>query len=67
MSKNNGSFLLGAIFGAALGGVAALLCAPKSGRELREDLSDEMDYWLDRANDYTDSVSYTHLRAHETN
>ena len=33
-----GKFALGAIFGALVGGVAALLTAPKSGKETREDL-----------------------------
>lgn len=54
MSKNNGGFFLGAIFGAAVAGVTALLYAPKSGEELREDLRDEFEDWLDRANDYKD-------------
>ena len=33
-----GKFALGALFGAAVGAVAALLTAPKSGKETREDL-----------------------------
>lgn len=33
-------FLVGAAVGSLLGGVAALFTAPKSGRELREDISD---------------------------
>lgn len=38
MSKK--SFLLGALTGAVTGAVTALLLAPKSGRELRKDISD---------------------------
>lgn len=51
---NNGGFLLGALFGAAVAGVAALLYAPKSGEELRKDVSKEVDNFMDRARDYTD-------------
>lgn len=36
MSKSK--FALGAVFGAIVGGVAALLTAPKSGKETRDDL-----------------------------
>ena len=55
MSNNNGTgFLLGAIVGAAIGSAVALLYAPKSGRELREDLGEEVDYWVDRASEYRD-------------
>lgn len=36
MSK--GKFAIGALFGAAVGAVAALLTAPKSGKETREDI-----------------------------
>lgn len=36
MSK--GKFALGALIGGAIGAVAALLTAPKSGKETREDL-----------------------------
>ncbi|MCC5832711.1 MAG: YtxH domain-containing protein [Chlamydiales bacterium] len=34
------SFALGALIGGLLGGAAALLLAPKSGEEMREDLVD---------------------------
>lgn len=34
------SFLFGAVSGAALGAVAALLFAPKPGKELRKDIAD---------------------------
>ena len=54
MSKNNSGFFLGALFGAAVAGVTALLYAPKSGKELRADLQDELDTLLERASDYSD-------------
>ncbi|PYI56145.1 YtxH domain-containing protein [Paenibacillus flagellatus] len=44
MSEHNGrgkDFLLGAIVGGVLGAVTALLLAPKSGKELRKDLSEQ--------------------------
>ena len=37
-NKRNHNFLTGLLFGGALGGVAALLLAPKSGKELRADI-----------------------------
>ena len=36
--RRNGSFLTGLLIGGALGGVAGLLFAPKSGSELRADI-----------------------------
>lgn len=41
MSK--GKFALGALIGGAIGAVAALLTAPKSGKETREDLKKKVD------------------------
>ncbi|CAI6014755.1 YtxH domain-containing protein [Cohnella sp. JJ-181] len=35
------SFLIGALSGAALGAAAALLLAPKPGKELRKDIADK--------------------------
>jgi gas vesicle protein len=39
-NKRNYNFLTGLLFGGALGGVAALLLAPKSGKELRTDIQE---------------------------
>ncbi len=51
-SENGGSnFLAGFLVGAALGAIAALLLAPKSGRELRESLAEEGKKLRDRAVD----------------
>lgn len=41
MSK--GKFALGAVFGAIVGGIAALLTAPKSGKETRQDIKNKVD------------------------
>jgi gas vesicle protein len=51
-SENGGSsFLAGFLVGAALGAIAALLLAPKSGRELRDSLAEEGKKLRDRAVD----------------
>lgn len=44
MSENNMNgkdFLLGAVVGGVIGAITALLLAPKAGKELRADLSDQ--------------------------
>lgn len=38
--QSNRKFWIGAIVGGVVGGVTALLFAPKSGRELRQDIAD---------------------------
>ena len=43
-------FLLGAIIGGAVGAAAALLTAPKSGKELREDISTKSNEIYNKAN-----------------
>lgn len=49
-----GSFLAGALIGGATAAAIALLLAPKSGRELRDDLAKKADDLRDLASDYTD-------------
>jgi gas vesicle protein len=39
-NKRNHNFLTGLLFGGVLGGVAAFLLAPKSGKELRADIKE---------------------------
>jgi gas vesicle protein len=53
MASDNGggNFFAGFLVGAALGAIAALLLAPKSGRELRESLAEEGKKLRDRAVD----------------
>ncbi|EGL16058.1 MULTISPECIES: YtxH domain-containing protein [Paenibacillus] len=44
-SKGNG-VLLGTLVGAGVGAITALLLAPKTGREMREDLSVKYSEWM---------------------
>jgi gas vesicle protein len=39
-NRRNNNFLTGLLFGGALSGIAALLLAPKSGKELRADIQE---------------------------
>jgi len=54
--SNTKSFFLGALIGGAIGAVAALLLAPKSGRELRRDIVDTTTDVYDKATDYVSST-----------
>lgn len=47
-------FVLGTLFGAAVGAVAGLLYAPKKGEELREDLLDKSEDFKAVALDYVE-------------
>jgi len=47
-------FVIGAIFGGVLGGVAALLLAPKSGDRMRKDLCKKYHEVCDKAQDVVD-------------
>lgn len=50
------NFLKGALLGGVLGGVTALLVAPKSGRELREDIADGYTSFSERSHDFADDI-----------
>lgn len=54
MAKREGGFVLGAIIGGAAAAITALLFAPKSGKELRQDIADEFDNVMDTVYDYRD-------------
>ena len=53
-SENNSgsSLLLGFLAGGAIGAIVALLYAPKTGRELRNDIKSKTDEYLDEADKY---------------
>ncbi|MCX6149669.1 MAG: YtxH domain-containing protein [Ignavibacteriales bacterium] len=55
MSRDNGmgkGLLVGFLAGSAIGAIIALLYAPKSGKELRGDLKEKTDEFLDDAQEY---------------
>lgn len=54
MKNNNYKLLLGALAGAAVAGIATLLFAPKSGKDLRKDIGKQTDKAIDTAEDYMD-------------
>ncbi|MFP4528751.1 MAG: YtxH domain-containing protein [Candidatus Kapaibacterium sp.] len=59
-------FLFGAIIGGAVGAVAALLLAPKSGRELRKELYDKSNEFYDSAGRYVTEMEGNVERAVST-
>ena len=54
MGKKTGGFLLGAFIGSVAAATTALLFAPKSGKELREDLAIKADELKEQLSDYVD-------------
>nr|WP_262384732.1 YtxH domain-containing protein [Paenibacillus terrae] len=64
MKENHKSFIRGAVAGSIAGSLAALLFAPKSGRDLRQDITDQARLVSDKgqelAGKITDaSIEYT--------
>lgn len=51
-NKSGSSVFLGFLAGGAIGAVLALLYAPKTGRELRNDIKSRTDEYLDEADRY---------------
>lgn len=49
-------FIMGALVGGLLGGATSLLVAPKSGKELREDISDAYEDITEKAQELTKQV-----------
>jgi gas vesicle protein len=50
--NNSGTIFFGFLAGGAIGAALALLFAPKSGRELRNDIKSRTDFYLDEADKY---------------
>ena len=48
-NKSSKSFIMGAIVGGIVGAVTALLLAPKSGKEMREDINEQAAVLKERA------------------
>ncbi|WP_052410162.1 YtxH domain-containing protein [Paenibacillus durus] len=57
MKKNTKSLLWGIVAGGAVGSVTALLLAPKSGKELRKDISDGAGATVDKAQELVHQAS----------
>jgi len=53
---NKKSFAVGALFGGLVGGVTALLFAPKSGEKMRKDLAKKYEDVSDRTQDLFEEV-----------
>lgn len=53
-SMNTKDFLIGALIGGMVGAATALFLAPKSGKELREDINVQTDFLKERASDWKD-------------
>jgi gas vesicle protein len=49
MAEKNGGFLKGLIIGGLIGAVLGILYAPKSGKEMREELAGKTDEFLSKA------------------
>lgn len=54
---NSKDFMIGTLIGGLVGATVALIFAPKSGRELREDLNQGAIQVMDRANDWKDNAT----------
>ena len=60
MSDNNMNgkdFVLGALVGGIIGAAAALLLAPKSGRELRQDIGEGYQIAVDKTSEFAGELS----------
>jgi len=57
-SMNGKDFLLGAVAGAVVGALAALLLAPKSGRELRGDIVEQYHNVAHKTQEFAQTVSH---------
>lgn len=62
MTKRKGGFLKGTLLGAVAAGIGALLLAPKSGKETREDLQSSFDDVKHRLNKGLDEIKEASVR-----
>ncbi|MGG4220506.1 YtxH domain-containing protein [Paenibacillus jamilae] len=61
MKENYKSFIRGALAGSIAGSIAALLFAPKSGRELRQDITDRARHVSDKGQELAEKISDTSM------
>lgn len=57
-NNHDNRFITGTLLGGILGGAAGLLMAPKSGKELREDLIDSYDKLTETTRDFTEQLKH---------
>ncbi|MGW8956393.1 YtxH domain-containing protein [Paenibacillus sp. NPDC055715] len=57
MKENHKSFIRGAVAGSIAGSLAALLFAPKSGRDLRQDITDQARLVSDKGQELTGKIT----------
>jgi gas vesicle protein len=67
MADNNGGFFKGFLVGGILGAVLGALITPKSGKELREQLSDETEKFLSRSRGDIENAKKAALHVFEKN
>lgn len=65
MSANSGGFLRGFILGGLLGSALGILLAPKSGREMREDLNTEADKLFTQTKSDLENARKAAMRSYE--
>ncbi|SDJ66396.1 YtxH domain-containing protein [Salimicrobium halophilum] len=56
---NGKDFILGTVIGVLIGAATALFMAPKSGRELREDLNENSGVWKEKAGEWKEQAVTT--------
>ena len=61
MKENYKSFIRGALAGSLAGSLAALLLAPKSGQELRRDITDKARHVSDKGQKLAGKISETSI------
>ncbi|MCC3381519.1 YtxH domain-containing protein [Paenibacillus farraposensis] len=59
MKENYKSFIRGALAGSLAGSLVALLFAPKSGRELRQDITDQARHVSDKGQELVGKITDT--------
>lgn len=67
MADNGDNFFKGFLLGSIIGGVLGVLFAPKSGREMREDLSEETEKLMEQFKVDVEHAKKAALRSFEEN
>lgn len=67
MADSGDNFFKGFLFGTIIGGVLGVLFAPKSGKEMREDLSEETEKLMEQFKIDVESAKKAALKSFEEN